>query len=98
MSQFYLAFSDTVENVCHQIHFREQQFIAVTIEKVGDAEMDDKKKKAYRYSWKSGELFTYYYDWEISTMKEVIYDCNSGGVPHKHCIDIMIANKYNKEY
>ena len=60
--------------------------------------MDDKKKKAYRYSWKSGELFTYYYDWEISTMKEVIYDCNSGGVPHKHCIDIMIANKYNKEY
>ena len=61
-------------------------------------EVDDKKKKAYRYSWKSGELFTYYYDWEISTMKEVIYDCNSGGVPHKHCIDIMIANKYNKEY
>ncbi len=56
-------------------------------------EVSDSKKKAYRYMWKSGEIFTYYHDWEISQMNEVIYDCNSGGVPHKHCIDIMIANK-----
>lgn len=56
-------------------------------------EVSDKKKKAYRYSWKSGEIFTYYHDWVISSMDEVIYDCNSGGVPHKHCIDIMISNK-----
>ena len=53
----------------------------------------DKKKKAFRYSWKSGEIFTYYHDWIISSMDEKIYDCNSGGVPHKHCIDIMISNK-----
>ena len=56
-------------------------------------EVSDKKKKSYRYSWKSGEIFTYYHDWVISQMNEVIYDCNSGGVPHKHCIDIMIATK-----
>ena len=56
-------------------------------------EVSDKKKKSYRYSWKSGEIFTYYHDWKISSMNEVIYDCNSGGVPHKHCIDIMIAKK-----
>lgn len=57
-------------------------------------EVSDNKKKSYRYSWKSGEIFSYYHDWLISAMDEVIYDCNSGGVPHKHCIDIMIANKY----
>ena len=54
-------------------------------------EVSDKKKKSFRYSWKSGEIFTYYHDWVISQMNERIYDCNSGGVPHKHCIDIMIA-------
>ena len=56
-----------------------------------------KKKKAFRYSWKSGEIFTYYHDWVISQMDEVIYDCNSGGIPHKHCIDIMISNKPVRE-
>ncbi len=30
-------------------------------------------------------------------MKETIFDCNSGGVPHKHCMDTMIAEKGDKE-
>ena len=60
-------------------------------------EVNDKKKKVNRYPWKSGEIFTYYYDWEISRMDEVIFDCNSGGMPHKHCIDIMIAKRYDKK-
>lgn len=59
-------------------------------------DVSDAKKKSYRYSWKSGEIFTYYHDWEISSMDEVIYDCNSGGVPHKHCIDIMVASKHTR--
>ena len=46
-----------------------------------------------RYRWKSGELFTYYSDWLIHTMNEEIFDCNSGGIPHKHCMDSMIAEK-----
>lgn len=57
-------------------------------------EVNDKKKKVNRYPWNSGEIFTYYHDWGISRMDEVIFDCNSGGMPHKHCIDIMIAKKY----
>lgn len=40
----------------------------------------DKKKKVNRYLWKSGEIFTYYHDWEIFRMDEVIFDCNSGGM------------------
>ena len=43
--------------------------------------------------WKSGELFTYYHDWLFHSIEERIFDCNSGGVPHKHCMDVMIAQK-----
>jgi tellurite methyltransferase len=41
----------------------------------------------------SGELFAYYRDWYIHKMNEIIYDCNSRGIPHKHCLDIIIAEK-----
>ncbi len=43
--------------------------------------------------WKSGELFTYYHDWLFHKNEERIFDCNSGGSPHKHCMDILIAEK-----
>ena len=43
--------------------------------------------------WKSGELFMYYHDWLLRQNEEKIFDCNSGGVPHKHCMDVMIAEK-----
>ncbi|HHX11166.1 MAG TPA: methyltransferase domain-containing protein [Firmicutes bacterium] len=41
----------------------------------------------------SGELLTYYWDWEIVRFEETIFDCNSGGVPHKHAMDVMIARR-----
>ena len=25
--------------------------------------------------------------------QQIIFDCNSGGIPHQHCMDIMIAEK-----
>ena len=43
--------------------------------------------------WKSGELLTYYYDWLFRQNEERIFDCNSGGLPHKHCMDVIIAEK-----
>lgn len=43
--------------------------------------------------WKSGELFTYYHDWLFRKNEEWIFDCNSSGVPHKHCMDVLIAEK-----
>lgn len=45
------------------------------------------------YSWKSGELFQHYYDWELLKIDERIFECNSGGIPLKHCMDVMIARK-----
>lgn len=43
--------------------------------------------------WKSGELFTYYYDWLLHKNEEIIFDCNSSGVHHMHCKNVLIAEK-----
>jgi tellurite methyltransferase len=43
--------------------------------------------------WQSGEIFTVYKDWLIEFCQEEIFDCNSGGTPHKHAINRIIARK-----
>ena len=43
--------------------------------------------------WKSGELFTHYHDWKLHQTEERIFECMSGGIPHQHCMDVMIAEK-----
>lgn len=45
------------------------------------------------YPWISGELLKYYHDWEILKFEEIIFDCQSSGVPHKHAMNQMIAKK-----
>lgn len=75
----------TNENGIHVMNvFVEKPFIASPPDKV---QGEDKSR------WKSGELFMYYYDWLLHTANELIFDCNSGGLPHKHCMDILIAEK-----
>jgi len=51
----------------------------------------DADASAHRFI--SGELFTYYHDWQIELCNETIFDCNSGGVPHKHASNRMIARR-----
>ncbi len=46
-----------------------------------------------RYKWVSGELFSYYADWLIAHCEEKIFDCMSGGSPHRHCMDTLYAVK-----
>jgi len=43
--------------------------------------------------WISGELMTYYHDWKIEFSTEDIFDCMSGGIPHKHAVNRIIARK-----
>ena len=50
-------------------------------------------KKGDRFEWKSGELFMRYHDWHMCRIDEELFDCNSGGIPHQHCMDIMVAEK-----
>lgn len=54
---------------------------------------DSTRDESKRQLWHSGELFGYYHDWLFHTCKEEIFDCNSGGTPHKHCMDTLIAQK-----
>ncbi|KKO55175.1 helix-turn-helix domain-containing protein [Paenibacillus sp. DMB20] len=51
----------------------------------------EKEPNAYR--WISGELLTHYHDWFIEESSEVVFDCNSSGVPHKHAMARMAARK-----
>ena len=43
--------------------------------------------------WKSGELFTYFADWKIEKIDEIIFEDNSGGIPHFHCMDTVVCRK-----
>jgi tellurite methyltransferase len=56
------------------------------IEKAPDADPN-------AYFFKSGELMTYYWDWEILYCTEEIFDCNSSNIPHKHAVNRIIARK-----
>ena len=64
------------------------------ITRAPDSTRDEEK----RHLWISGELFGYYHDWLFHTCREEIFDCNSGGIPHKHCMDTLIAQKTEGEF
>jgi tellurite methyltransferase len=44
--------------------------------------------------YNSGELMSYFWDWEIVFCTEEIFDCMSSGIPHKHAMDRVIARRY----
>ena len=43
--------------------------------------------------WFSGELLTLFHDWRIEYCAEEVFDCMSGGIPHQHAVNRMIARK-----
>ena len=43
--------------------------------------------------FRSGELLAFYWDWEILACDEVTFRCTSGGVPHVHAMDILMARR-----
>jgi tellurite methyltransferase len=51
------------------------------------------EKEPTSCKWISGELLTHYHDWLIQECSEVIFDCNSSGIPHKHAMNKIIAQK-----
>jgi len=46
------------------------------------------------HPWRSGELMSYYWDWEILCCTEEIFDCMSSGPPHKHAVNRLITRRY----
>ncbi|WNS40757.1 helix-turn-helix domain-containing protein [Paenibacillus sp. MMS20-IR301] len=51
------------------------------------------EKEPNAHKWLSGELLTKYHDWLIKDSSEDIFDCNSSGIPHKHAMTKLIAQK-----
>ena len=54
---------------------------------------DLEEKEVNAAPWHSGELFGHYHDWLFHRHEERVFDCSSSGIPHKHCMDVMIAEK-----
>jgi len=46
------------------------------------------------HPWRSGELMSYHWDWEIVYCTEEIFDCMSSGIPHKHAVNRVITRRY----
>lgn len=44
-------------------------------------------------TWESGELTSFYRDWRIMTGREEEFDCSSGGTAHRHCMNVLLAQK-----
>lgn len=51
------------------------------------------EKEPNAYKWYSGELLTHYRDWLMKDSSEIVFDCNSSGIPHQHAMTKMIAQK-----
>ena len=49
----------------------------------------DKEEKM----WRPGELFSYFPDWKFHRIDEVIFEDNSNGIPHYHCMDTIVCEK-----
>jgi tellurite methyltransferase len=43
--------------------------------------------------FKSGELMSYYWDWEIAFSEESVFDCDSGDVQHRHAVNRIIVRR-----
>lgn len=51
------------------------------------------EKETNAYAWHSGELLAHYHDWLIRDSAEIVFDCNSSGIPHKHAMTTIVAQK-----
>lgn len=67
----------------------------VFVEKPFIAPPPEKEPNAYK--WYSGELLAYYHDWFIQKSSEIVFDCNSSGIPHQHAMANVIAQKVSSK-
>ena len=78
-------------------HFKEMtkpggyNAIAAFVEKPFIEKAPDAEENAWFF--KSGEIMSFYWDWEIIYSVEEIFDCNSFGILHQHAISRVIAKK-----
>ncbi|QGG57812.1 methyltransferase domain-containing protein [Paenibacillus sp. B01] len=47
----------------------------------------------YAYPWRSGELLAHYHDWLVEDSSEIVFDCDSSGIPHRHAMSTLIARR-----
>ncbi len=51
------------------------------------------EKETNAYKWHSGELLAHYRDWLVLDSSEIVFDCHSSGIPHRHAMANVLARK-----
>lgn len=51
------------------------------------------EKESNAHNWISGELLSFYKNWLIKESSEIIFDCHSSGIPHKHAVSVLAAER-----
>lgn len=88
-SFFHTLKKNTMPNGIHVLNvFVKKPFI--------DMPPDSEEAEKQVEPWYSGEIANYYHDWFFHKSEEIIFDCNSGNIPHQHCMDILIAENKTK--
>ncbi|MFC5531493.1 helix-turn-helix domain-containing protein [Cohnella yongneupensis] len=55
------------------------------------------EKEPNAHKWYSGELLAHYRDWLILDSSEIVFDCNSSGIPHQHAMSKIMARKVSAQ-
>ena len=50
-------------------------------------------EKEEAYLWYSGQLLAYYRDWLIEDFSEIVFECNSSGIAHRHAMNVIYARR-----
>ena len=48
---------------------------------------------ASEYFYDPGELEQYYAEWEVLDTREIVFEDDSGGEPHEHAAEVLVARK-----
>ncbi|MNW41239.1 Tellurite methyltransferase [compost metagenome] len=84
--------NEIFENYKQYTNVNGMHFLNVFVNKPFIAPPPEKEPNAYK--WYSGELLSHYHDWFIQDSSEVVFDCNSSGIPHQHAMANIIVQKY----
>ncbi|WP_091233008.1 helix-turn-helix domain-containing protein [Fontibacillus panacisegetis] len=84
--------NEIFENYKQYTNVNGMHFLNVFVNKPFIAPPPEKEPNAYK--WYSGELLSHYHDWFIQDSSEVVFDCNSSGIPHQHAMANIFVQKY----
>jgi tellurite methyltransferase len=83
--------SELINNYKQHTNLNGIHVLNVFVEKPFIAPPPENEPNAHK--WHSGELLRHYHDWLVIDSSEIIFDCNSSGIPHKHAMTKLMVQR-----